>query len=195
MAISAGPPTERPVKKWWLAAIAAWVLAVVGLGIVAYIAIDPFGDESDPTVSQGLTGTACQRLAGLAGQLAEKDPAPADFIAVLGRDAAGIRRGSRAFADLLRGGHNRIPGGGFLVGYDDGTEGQVRHFTGIAVATLFGQGNATRWISEHLRKDPASSPDGQLTERGIDFATAVLSGKLALADTRDWILTRLCRKS
>jgi hypothetical protein len=183
------------VKKWRLAAIAAGVLAVLGLGIVAFIAIDPFGDESDPTVARSLTGTACQRLAGLAGQLAEEDPAPAEFIAVLGRDAAGIRRGSRGFADLLRGGHNRIPGRGFLARYDDGTQGQVRHFTGIAVATLFGQGNATRWISEHLRKDPAGSPDGQLTERGIDFATAVLSGKLALADTRDWILTRLCRMS
>jgi hypothetical protein len=177
------------------AAIVVGVLAVLGLGALAYLAIDPFGDESDPTVSQGLTGTACQRLAGLAGQLAGEDPAPAEFIAVLGQDAAGIRRGSRAFSDLLRGGHNRIPGGGFLARYDDGTQGQVRHFAGIAVATLFAQGSATRWISEHLRDDPAGSPDGRLTERGIDFATAVLRGKLALADTRDWIRTRLCRKT
>jgi hypothetical protein len=176
------------------AAIVGGLLVVLGLGVATYIAIDPGGGESDPSASRGLTGTACQRLAGLAGQLAEEDPAPAEFIAVLGRDAAGIRQGSRALADLLRGGHNRIPGRGFLARYDDGTQGQVRHFTGIAVATLFAQGNATRWISEHLRNDPEGSPDGRLSERGIEFATAVLSGKLALADARDWILRRLCRR-
>jgi hypothetical protein len=174
--------------------IAAGVLAVIGLGVAAYLVIDPFGDESDPTAARGLTGTACQRLAGLAGQLAQEDPGPGAFLVALGREGAGIRSGSRGFADLLRGGHNRIPGRGFLRRYDDGTQGQVRHFVGISVATVFARGNPTRWISEHLRRDPEGSPDGQLTDRGIEFATGILTGGLALADASSWILKHLCRR-
>jgi hypothetical protein len=177
------------------ALIAAGLLAALALGAVAYIAIDPFGDESDPSVSRGLTGTACQRLAGLAVQLAEEDKTPGEFIAALGREGAGIRQGSRGFADLLRGGHNRIPGRGFLARYDDGTQGQVRHFAGITVATALATGNPTLWISRHLRHDRKGSADDKLTERGVDFATAVLEGRLALDQTGDWILTHLCRRS
>ncbi len=175
--------------------VAAGVLAILALGALAYLAIDPFGDESDPTVARGLTGTACQRLAGLAAQLAEEDKTPGEFLAALGREGAGIRQGSRGFADLLRGGHNRIPGRGFLKRYDDGTQGQARHFVGISVATLYGRGNPTRWISEHLRRDREGTPDGQLTDRGIDFATGVLRGDLALDDTSNWLLGRICRKN
>lgn len=174
--------------------IAAGVVAILGLGALAYAAVDPFGNESDPTVARGLTGTGCQRLAGLAGQLAAEDPSPGEFLAALGREGAGIRQGSRGFADLLRGGHNRIPGRGFLKRYDDGTQGQVRHFVGISVATLYGRGNPARWISEHLRRDPEGTPDGQLTDRGIDFATGVLKGDLALDDASGWVLSHLCRR-
>jgi len=178
------------------AALAIALLAVLGLAAAAYVVVsDPSADESDPTVSRGLTGTACQRLAGLAGQLAEQDPAPAAFLAALGHDGAGIRSGSRGFADLLAGGHNRIRGRGFLARYDDGSDGQVRHFSGIAMATLFATGNPTLWISRHLRRDEQGSADDDLSKQAVTFSTAVLKGRLALDQTRGWILAHLCRQT
>jgi hypothetical protein len=177
------------------AAVAIALLAVIWLAAAAYVVVaDPFADDSDPTVSRGLTGTACQRLAGLAAQLAEQDPAPAAFLAALGHDGAGIRSGSRGFADLLSGGHNRIRGRGFVARYDDGSDGQVRHFSGVAMATLFATGNPTLWISRHLRRDAPGSADDNLSEQAVAFSTAVLKGRLALDETSDWILARLCRR-
>jgi hypothetical protein len=177
------------------ALIAAGLLAVLGLGVIAYLAIDPFGDDLNPTVSRELTGTACQKMSELAGQLAGEDKTPGEFIAALGLEGAGIRQGSRGFADLLRGGYNRIPGRGFLARYDDGTQGQVRHFSGIAVATAVATGNPTLWISRHLRRDKKGSADDNLTEQSVGFATQVLNGRLALDQTGAWILTHLCRRS
>ncbi len=180
------------MKKWWLA---AGLLAALALGVVAYLVVDPFGDESDPTASRGLSGSACQKLAGLAGELADEDMSPAAFLAALGKDGAGIRTGPRGFGDLLRGGRNRIRGRGFLARYDDGSDGQVRHFSGIAVATLLATGNPTLWISRHLRNDKPGSADDNLTEQGVEFSTAVLKGELALEEAGDWILAHLCRRS
>jgi hypothetical protein len=179
------------VKKYLLALAA---VAVVGAAILAYIAIDPFADESNPSAARGLTGTACQKLAELSGQLADEDDSPGAFLADLGREAAGIRQGSRGFTDLLRGGYNRIPGRGFRQRYDDGTQGQVRHFSGIAVATIYASGNPTRWISQHIRGDNKGSADDNLTEEGIAFATAVLKGRLALGQTGEWVRSHLCRR-
>ena len=88
------------------------VLLLTGAAVIAYLAIDPFADESDPTVSRHLSGTACERLAGLAGQLGEADDGVNQFLLDLGQQAAGISKGRRALADLARGGRNRIPGRG-----------------------------------------------------------------------------------
>jgi hypothetical protein len=176
------------------ALLAAGAAALVAACAGAYIVVDPFGAEPGPSAERALTGSACRRLAGLAGQLAEEDRDAGAFLAALGRDAAGIRRGSRGFVDLLRGGHNTIRGRGFRDRFDDGSDGQVRHFAGIAMATLFASGDPTRWISEHLRRDGPGSADGRLTDEAIAFARAVLSGGLALADTPDWILANLCRR-
>ena len=38
------------------------------------------------------------------------------------------------------------------------------------------------------------SPDGQLTEEGIEFAEDVIGGDLALDETPQWILENLCRQ-
>ena len=175
----------------WLIAIAVLAVAAAGL---AYVVLDPFADESDPSARRALTGSACEKLAQLAGQLAEEDPTPVAFMRELGLEAAGIRPGRRALADLARGGHNRIRGRGFLQRYDDGTEGQVRHFVGLSVATMFGGASPIRWISENLRRDPAGTPDGRLGEEGIDFGTQVIAGKLALDETPLWLRSHLCRK-
>jgi len=85
------------------AAAAIALLAVIGLVAVAYVVVDPFSgeSESDPTVSLGLTGTACQRLAGLADQLADQDPEPAAFLTALATTAPGsgpARAASRTFS-------------------------------------------------------------------------------------------------
>lgn len=139
-------------------------------------------------------GSACKRLAGLAAKLAEREDSAPAFLRAFGKQAAGIRQGPRAYGDLARGGRNLIAGRGFLRRYDDGTQGQARHFAGIAVATSFGGGSYTRWVSIFVRDDPLDSPDGRLTEEGIAFAGEVLSGDLELAETPEWLLEHLCRR-
>jgi|SRR5262245_40866193 len=172
--------------------LALGVVLLVVAGVVAYLVIDPFTDESDPTVSRHLTGSACERLAGLAGQLAESDDDANAFLLDLGQQAAGIRPGRRGLADLARGGHNRILGKGFKRPYDDGTRGQVRHFVGFARAAMYGAA-PTRWIGANLRNDTPGSADGLLGEQGIDFTQQLLAGTLELPDASGWLLTHLCR--
>ena len=177
--------------RWLAALIAVALIAAAGL---AYVVFDPFADESDPSARRALTGTACERLAQLAGQLAAEDDNPVVFLRSLGREAAGIRSGRRGLADLARGGHNRIAGRGFQRRFDDGTRGQVRHFVGLSVATLYGGASPVRWISEHLRRDPSDTPDGRLSDEGIAFAREVTTDRLPLEETPDWLRANLCRK-
>jgi hypothetical protein len=141
-------------------------------------------------------GSACRQAAGIAAGLALQDPVlgSAEFLRGFGRQVAGIRPPPRAYGDLARGGSNQIPGKGFLAPYDDGTTGQARHFAGIVAAVTYGGGQATRLISIFARDDALESPDGQLTEEGIDFAEAVQSGDLELDETPGWILDNLCRR-
>ncbi|SRR6266511_4281309 len=138
-------------------------------------------------------GTACERLAGLASTLGGRESTPAGFLRALGLAAAGIRPPPRALADLARGGRDLIPGGGFRAVYSDGTAGQVRHFAGVAVASVYGGAAATRLASVFLRRDPVRSADGRLSERAFDFASLVESGELPLEQTGAWILENVCR--
>ena len=164
--------------------------------------LEPFADDSDQAsfeeleaLDPELAGSGCRRLAGVAARLAHQGGTPVRFLRELGRQVAGIRPPPRGYGDLARGGRNRVSGRGFLARYDDGTEGQPRHFAGIAVATTFvGGGSVTRWLSENVRQDPAGSPDGRLTDEGVAFARAVLSGELALAEAPAWLLENLCRR-
>lgn len=173
-------------------AIAA--VCVLGAAALGYFLIDPFGDDSDPTATLHLRGTACERLAELAGYLADTDGDVNDFLLDLGQKAGGIGRGRRALADLARGGRNRIVGKGFKQRYDDGSVGQVRHFVGYVRASMFGGGSVTRWISEHIRDDAPNSADGRLGDQGIAFEQDLVGGRLELSDVSTWIRTRLCRR-
>jgi len=146
-----------------------------------------------PLEELGESGNACQRLAALAATLGGREQAPRGFLRALGLAAAGIRPPPRALADLARGGDDLIPGGGFRGPYADGTAGQVRHFAGVAVATTYGGGAATRLISVFPRRDPVRSADGRLSERALDFAAMIGSGELPVAQSRAWILENLCR--
>ncbi|HEX3561418.1 MAG TPA: hypothetical protein VHU24_01165 [Solirubrobacterales bacterium] len=173
--------------------LAVVVVLLAGAGVIAYLAIDPFADESDPTASLHLSGTACERLAGLAGYLATSDDNVNQFLLDLGQQAAGISEGRQALADLAHGGRNRIPGRGFRRPYDDGSSGQVRHFVGYARASMFGGTSVTRWISEHLRHDAPGSADGRLGDQGIEFAQDLIFGRLKLSSASAWLRNRLCR--
>jgi hypothetical protein len=148
-------------------------------------------DRTPAELSEG--GTACERLAGLATELGGGESSPGGFLRALGLAAAGIRPPPRALADLARGGRDLIPGGGFRPIYSDGTDGQARHFAGVAAATAYGGAAATRVASIFLRRDPVRSADGRLSERALDFASLVSSGALPLEQTGPWILIDVCR--
>jgi hypothetical protein len=173
--------------------LALGALLAIGAVAAAYLVTDPFGDGSNTPSSLDLSGTACERLAELGGYLAAKDGDVDDFLLDLGQQAGGISKGRRALVDLARGGRNRIPGRGFKRRFDDGSIGQVRHFAGYVRASMFGGANVTRWISEHLRHDPADSPDGRLGDEGIEFAQDLINGDLELGGASEWLRTRLCR--
>ena len=172
---------------------------VLAAAVAAYFVIDPSGGGSsssagaEAAAGEPLTGTACQRLAILTANLAARDRTAEQFLTDLGQQGAGIRPGRFALIDLARDGTNIIVGRGFKPQYDDGTRGQVRHFVGVARASMFGGTVVTRWISENLRQDPAGSPDGKLADEGIDFAQSLLAGRLELSEASDWIRTRLCK--
>lgn len=135
---------------------------------------------------------ACTRLANTADRLAAMGLTPRAFLVALGRDGAAIRTGPIAVLDLLLGGRNPFPGRGFRPFLDDETDGQVRHFVGVARSVTLIGARPTRWISEHLRRDVRHSPDGELTELAQRFARQVLDGDLAPDEAGDWIRRRLC---
>ena len=191
-----------------LAAAALIALAALGLRELGVWGDESFEGGIDPPSPQlgvlGIAtdrplaeleedGTACERLAGLATALGGREPTPVGFLRALGLAAAGIRPPPRALADLARGGRDLIPGGGFRAVYSDGTAGQVRHFAGVAVASTYGGGAATRLASVFLRRDPVRSADGRLSEQAFDFASLVESGELPLDQTGAWILENICR--
>jgi hypothetical protein len=175
------------------------LVVVLAAAAVAYVVVDPFGEDSGSSAgaagagTQPLKGSACRRLAILAGNLAARDRSPERFLVDLGDQAAGIRPGQLALIDLARDGRNIIVGRGFKAEFDDGTNGQVRHFVGVARATMFGGPVLTRWISENVRRDAADSPDGRLADEGTDFAQALLAGRLAPSGASAWIRERLCK--
>ncbi|HEX2913625.1 MAG TPA: hypothetical protein VH186_22670 [Chloroflexia bacterium] len=144
----------------------------------------------------GCQNSACCKLADLADNLANSSTtlSPKDFITLMGERAAGIRPGLWRYFDLLRGGQDLIPGKGFRSEYNDGSEGQVRHFAGIAVSTITFGPKLTIWISENIRLDKASSPDGRLTIAAIGFTTRLLGGQIPVSAAGEYIRQNLCQE-
>jgi hypothetical protein len=135
---------------------------------------------------------ACAALARTADDLAVAHTDPHDFLVQLGHRAAGIPRGRTALLHLVLGGRNRLPGGGFRPELRDHTAGQARHFAGTARAVTALGAERTRWLSVHVRRDAPGTPDGLLTELGVEFAQALLDGSLAPADAGAWIRRHVC---
>ena len=136
---------------------------------------------------------ACHELAAVSERIVAADPdiEANDFLRALGSAVAGIDPGIEGIADLARGGRNNIWGKGFADEFDDGTNGQARHFAGVAAAVAIFGGRMTDVITSTFLDDP-DSPDGRLSESAIEFARLVLAGDLPTAETPDWILDNLC---
>ena len=138
---------------------------------------------------------ACLALAALAEREARARPAPRELVRRLGLVGAGVRPGPLGLLDLARAGRDGLPGGGFRAELDDGTDGQVRHFCGIAACCVRFGGGATRWVSIHLRRDPPEEPDGRLTDLAIEFVRLLVRGRLDVADSGRWLRETLCDPS
>jgi hypothetical protein len=138
---------------------------------------------------------ACRDLAVLADQLAARQDirTPGEFISCLGEQVAGIRPGFWRYFDLLKGGRNSLPGGGFRPQFDDNSGGQARHFAGIAVSCLVFGPKLTIWLSENIRRDRADQPDGQLTLAAVRFTRKLLEGELLPTAAGKWICDNLCQ--
>ena len=135
---------------------------------------------------------ACCKLADLADELARQPGiSPREFICQLGEKAAGIRPGLWRYLDLLKGGANPLPGSGFRPEFDDGSGGQTRHFAGIAVSCLLFGPKLTVWISENIRRDPPTSPDGRLTLAATDFSQKLVKGQMPPGAAGQWIRDNL----
>ncbi|MDM4761933.1 hypothetical protein QT381_02800 [Galbitalea sp. SE-J8] len=139
--------------------------------------------------------TACAELADLADRLARGTSDPREFLVALGREAAGIRPGVIGVADLARGGRNTIPGRGMRAEFDDGTDGQVRHFAGIASAQERLGGRRTRQLAIRLLGDAPDSADGRLSDAAIAFAEGVRDGSIPLTAAGAWIRDHVCGAS
>lgn len=179
------------------AAAGAFALGLLGAGeaprTLRQVDLGALEPPGEGLLDSDVGDTACERLALVAAGLGEKTGEPGRLLRRLGRVAAGIHDPPRAFVDLARGGIDLIPGAGFRDRFDDGTDGQARHFAGVAVATSYGGARQARLVSIFVREDSPSSADGQLTDAAIEFARLLRGGELAAADAGDWILAKLCR--
>lgn len=135
---------------------------------------------------------ACTQLVSLLQRLATVERSPRRFLTALGRQAAGIRSGPAGMLDLATGGRNVFRGRGFKVAFDDATDGQVRHFAGVALATTILGARLTRWASVHVGRDQPGSADGRLTDAAIEFASCLLGGSLPVASAPGWVQDVVC---
>lgn len=135
---------------------------------------------------------ACAQLVVMIERLSVESPEPKRFLLRLGTEAAGIRTGPMGLLDLARGGRNRLPGSGVRATFDDDTDGQIRHFVGIATASARIGPALTRWLSVVVGRDAPASADGKLTDLAVIFAREVLDGSLPVRDAAAWVRQRVC---
>jgi hypothetical protein len=134
---------------------------------------------------------AVERLARIADRLGRKQLAPRRFLRALAWNCAGIRLTPTGYFDLATGGRNRFTGRGFRPRFDDDTDGQVRHFAGMAVAPVLLGEPLARWSSVALLKDDPESADGRLSEAAFEFAHQLRSGALPTERAGEWIRAHL----
>jgi hypothetical protein len=137
---------------------------------------------------------ACEEMAQAADAITGEHPgwSGPELLDELAWRVAGIRRGRLGTVGLLLGGRSRLKGGGFRPELRDHSAGQSRHFVGSARAVAVLGARRTAWLSEHVRRDAPDSPDGRLTALAIEFATGLLDGSLAPAQSGEWIRAHVC---
>lgn len=142
------------------------------------------------------TQNGCQELAAAADQIVEDYPAieTRAFIRELARRVAGIDPGPKGIIDLAQGGENVVVGGGFKPIFDDGSQGQARHFAGTAGSVERFGAAATLMAGSTFLRDPPDSADGRLGRAAVVFATKLIEGDLTPLDTSTWIREYLCEQ-
>ncbi|MFF2050210.1 hypothetical protein ACFVU2_01295 [Leifsonia sp. NPDC058194] len=135
---------------------------------------------------------ACADLVSAAARIAAQSATSRAFLIDLGAEVGGVRRGPLWFVDAGRGGRNRLRGRGFRPHVDDGTDGQARHFAGIAAVAARIGARPTRWLALHVLRDPAGSADGRLTDHALDLVRLTRSGELNRRTVAEWIRVTIC---
>ncbi|WP_313540559.1 hypothetical protein [Leifsonia aquatica] len=135
---------------------------------------------------------ACADLVSTAARLAAGSTSSRRFFLDLGAEVGGVGRGPFWFLDAARGGRNRLRGRGFRPHVDDGTDGQARHFAGIAAVAARIGARPTRWFALHVLRDPADSADGRLTDHALDLVRLTRTGDVNRATVAAWIRTTIC---
>ncbi|KQX05061.1 MULTISPECIES: hypothetical protein [unclassified Leifsonia] len=135
---------------------------------------------------------ACDSLAETATRLAAAGHRSRRFLVELGSAAGGVRSGPLWVIDAGLGGRNVLSGRGFRRRFDDGSDGQARHFAGLVAVSARLGAPLTRWLSVHVGRDHPDSADGRLTDSAIAFASGIRSGELAQSSAAEWIRRELC---
>src|SRR5688572_16956395 len=104
----------------------------------------------------------CKELADVSDRIVAADPeiSPADYLRALGSLVAGIDPGIEGIVDLARGGSNQVSGRGFAPEFDDDSDGQARHFAGVAASVEVFGGRAAEFLAHTFVDDP-DTPDGR----------------------------------
>jgi hypothetical protein len=139
----------------------------------------------------------CQALASTADAIAidQPDIEPRAFIRELAHRVAGIDPGVTGVVDLAKGGENLVAGEGFREPFDDHSQGQARHFAGIAASVERFGATATLVAGETLGRDPPESADGKLSRAAVVFVSKLIDGELVPSDTGQWIRDHICEEA
>jgi hypothetical protein len=98
----------------------------------------------------------------------------------------------RGVADLATGGDDHLRGTGFRDDLDDGTDGQARHFAGVAAAASRFGSDLTDAAATHLLRDSSGTADADLTRKALDFAHLLEARQLTPPEAAGWIRRELC---
>jgi hypothetical protein len=131
--------------------------------------------------------SGAEHLARIADRLGARGLPPRRFLRALAWNCAGIRPGLVGYLDLARGGRNRFLGRGFRAGFDDGTDGQARHFAGVAVSPVLLGEPLARLAHRWALRDTPDSADGRLSAAAVRFSRELRGGSLPSGNAGNWI--------
>ena len=162
-------------------------VCVIGAAVLAFVLFEPLAERptrhrAGSSPGPHVSGSPGWREAGAGRRQRQRIPARPGSAG--GRDQQGAEGARRPGARRTQ----SHPGQGFKRRFDDGSSGQVRHFAGYVRASMFGGGNVTRWIGEHLPERsgrlPGRAPGGRgdRVRPGPDRRPAAALGGVCLAE-------------